>query len=272
MSEYMTDSENSKCHAIIHSAATAAGAVGAGLAQLPFSDNLVIMPIQIGMVASLGNVFGKNLGETAIKSLISAAAGTVIGRSASQALLGWVPVLGNAINASTAFAITESIGWAIANNFAMETAKEAEEAKKEAELRSMMEMEEEARREAGVFSFSLRTAMLQIVYSIISFLKFIFFTVPLGLGKSLIYAVSGIVGALRIFLLLVWEVLRGRALQVAKWLGRKVWSGICAFIPTALYGMLAVVFCHLLHYLNSKYNILTPEFESFLLDWLQYIF
>ena len=36
----MTDSEKTKCHAIIHSAATAAGAVGAGLAQLPMSDNL----------------------------------------------------------------------------------------------------------------------------------------------------------------------------------------------------------------------------------------
>ena len=269
MSSYMTDSENSKCHAIIHSAATAAGAVGAGLAQLPFSDNLVIMPIQIGMVASLGNVFGKNLGETAIKSLISAAAGTVIGRSASQALLGWVPLLGNAINASTAFAITESIGWAIANNFAMETAKEAEEARKEAELRNIME---EAWREAGASSFSLRTAMLQIGYSIINFLKFIFITVPLGLWKSLVYTVSGIGGALRTFLLLVWEVLRGRAWQVVKLLGRKAWNGICAFIPTAFYGLLAVGFCRLIVYLNSTYNILTPEFESFLLDWLQYIF
>ena len=126
-SSNMTDSENAKCHSIIHSAAVAAGAIGAGLAQLPLSDNLVIMPIQIGMVASLGSVFGKSLGQSAITSLISAAAGTVVGRSASQALLGWIPGVGNVINASTAFTITEAIGWSIANNFAAEK-REAEKA------------------------------------------------------------------------------------------------------------------------------------------------
>ena len=102
----MTDSEYAKCHAIIHSAAVAAGGVGAGLAQIPFSDNLVIMPIQIAMVGSLGAVFDQTLAEATIKSLISAAAGTVIGRSVSQALLGWLPGIGNAINASTAFTLT----------------------------------------------------------------------------------------------------------------------------------------------------------------------
>ena len=149
----MTDSENSKCHAIIHSAAVAAGAVGAGLAQIPLSDNVVIMPIQIGMVASLGNVFGKSLGETAIKSLISAAAGTVIGRSASQALLGWIPLLGNVINASTAFTITEAIGWAIANKFADDVEQERkkiaeEEAHRQREAeKARLEAEREKRRQ-----------------------------------------------------------------------------------------------------------------------------
>ncbi len=107
----MTNSENSKCHAIIHSAAVAAGAIGAGLAQIPLSDNLLIMPIQIGMVTSLGNVFGKSLTESTIKSIIA---------SASQSLLGWIPLLGNAINASTAFTLTE----VIANNFADEAEQE----------------------------------------------------------------------------------------------------------------------------------------------------
>lgn len=139
----MTNDENSKCHAIIHSAAVAAGAVGAGLAQIPLSDNVVIMPIQIGMVASLGNVFGKNLGEMAIKGLISSAAGTVIGRSASQALLGWIPLLGNAINASTAFTITEAIGWAIANNFADEPKRKEKRSQRKKHIVSVKLREQE---------------------------------------------------------------------------------------------------------------------------------
>ena len=49
----MTDSQRSKCKKIIHTAATSAGAVGTGLAQLPMSDNLAIIPIQMTMIASL---------------------------------------------------------------------------------------------------------------------------------------------------------------------------------------------------------------------------
>ena len=41
----MTDEENSKCHKIIHTAAVAAGGVGAGLAQLPGSDAVPITAI-----------------------------------------------------------------------------------------------------------------------------------------------------------------------------------------------------------------------------------
>ena len=34
-----------KCNAIIHSAAVAAGGVGAGLAQVPLADNVFITPM-----------------------------------------------------------------------------------------------------------------------------------------------------------------------------------------------------------------------------------
>lgn len=120
----MTDEQNSSCHKIIHTAATSAGAIGAGLAQLPMSDNLAIMPIQIAMVASLGKVFGRDLSETTIKALLGAAAGTIAGRTASQVLLGWIPFLGNAINASSAFGVTEAIGWKIANDFDKDSSSE----------------------------------------------------------------------------------------------------------------------------------------------------
>lgn len=54
----------------------------------------------------------------------------MIGRLVSQALLGWLPGIGNAINASKAFTLTETIGWTIANNFAAGK-REAEKAEAE---------------------------------------------------------------------------------------------------------------------------------------------
>jgi uncharacterized protein (DUF697 family) len=36
----------------------------------------------------------------------------------SQALVGWIPGVGNAINAATAAALTEAIGWAADGYFA----------------------------------------------------------------------------------------------------------------------------------------------------------
>lgn len=115
--DFMTKEQKKKCHAIIHTASTAAAGIGAGLAQVPCSDNALITPIQLTMTISLGKVFGVSLGEAAAKSAIASVAATTVGRAASQVLLGWIPVLGNAINASTAAAITESIGWLIAKEF-----------------------------------------------------------------------------------------------------------------------------------------------------------
>lgn len=46
----------------------------------------------------------------------SAAAATV-GRTTSQVFIGWIPGLGNIINAATAASITETIGWIMAKEF-----------------------------------------------------------------------------------------------------------------------------------------------------------
>ena len=45
-----------------------------------------------------------------------------MGRTASQVLIGWIPGVGNVINACTAATITETIGWLLAEDFAKEAA------------------------------------------------------------------------------------------------------------------------------------------------------
>lgn len=114
----MTKVQRKKCHAIIHSASLSAGAVATGLAQLPGTDNAIITPIQITMTISLGAVFGKSLTKSSATSALATATASTVGRTISQFLVGWIPGIGNAINATTAATITEVIGWAIANDFA----------------------------------------------------------------------------------------------------------------------------------------------------------
>lgn len=106
-----------KCNAIIHTAATSCGGVAAVSAQIPASDSAVIVPVQIGMIVGLGEVFELNITESAAKSIIASAGATLAGRTASQFLVGWIPFIGNAINTATAAGVTEAIGWIAVKNF-----------------------------------------------------------------------------------------------------------------------------------------------------------
>ena len=115
---YMTSEQQIKCHAIIHTASTSAAAIGAGLAQIPGSDNLIITPIQLAMTISLGQVFGIDLSESSAKAALASAAAATVGRTTAQVLVGWLPGVGNLINAGTAASLTEAIGWMLAEDFA----------------------------------------------------------------------------------------------------------------------------------------------------------
>ena len=106
-----------RCQGIIHGASVACGGVGTGLAQIPASDNAVIVPIQIGMIVGLGTVFELNITEATAKSIIASAGASIAGRTVSQFLVGWIPGIGNVINTATAAGITEAIGWIAVKNF-----------------------------------------------------------------------------------------------------------------------------------------------------------
>src|SRR3954469_17594941 len=113
----MTDDQREKCHFIIHGASTAAAGIGAGLAQVPLSDNALLVPLQAGMIVSLGLVFEVHVADSAAKGIVMGMLASYVGRAASQVLLGWIPGVGNAINAATAAGVTESMGWTVASRF-----------------------------------------------------------------------------------------------------------------------------------------------------------
>lgn len=118
---YINENEKTKCHAIIHSASAASGVAGAGLAWIPCSDSVIISGLQIGMVISIGKVFGIKVTKSMAKAAIAAAAATTAGRTVSQLATFWIPFANVAINASTATGITEFIGWQIAEEYAKQT-------------------------------------------------------------------------------------------------------------------------------------------------------
>ena len=119
---YITKNQRRKCHAIIHGASVSAGAIGAGLAQIPGSDNAIITPIQIGMTIALGKVFDIEMSEGAARGAVASGIAGMIGRTASQVLIGWIPGVGNITNAITATSVTETLGWIIADEFAKQAA------------------------------------------------------------------------------------------------------------------------------------------------------
>ncbi len=118
----MTGEQKVLCNSIIHTASVAAAGVGAGLAQVPCSDSVIIAPIQLAMAVSLGKVFGLDIQESSAKSAVASAGAACVGRAVSQVLIGWIPGVGNAINAGTAATLTETIGWIMANEFERQSA------------------------------------------------------------------------------------------------------------------------------------------------------
>lgn len=108
-----------KCHKIIHTATAAAGAAGA--IPIPLSDAIPITAAQIAMVVSLGKVFDITIGRSAAKAILGVGVTTGVGRTLVVNALKCIPgagsVAGGIIGATTAVAITEGLGWLVADDF-----------------------------------------------------------------------------------------------------------------------------------------------------------
>lgn len=120
----MTTDQKVKCHGAIHTASAAAAGIGAGLAQLPGADCAALVPVQVAMILALGAVFNIPLTESMAKTVLSESVATMGGKVAAKVitnvLVGWIPGVGNGVNAAVAAGITESLGWLIAKDFERE--------------------------------------------------------------------------------------------------------------------------------------------------------
>ena len=123
MRDLKSSSETRKCRRIIHGAALAGAVVAGGLAQIPASDNAVLVPIEILMVLALGRVFRVPFRHSYRTSVIVGTAATMLGRGISEILLGWIPVFGNLLDALTAIGVIEMLGWMIVRDFGARAAQ-----------------------------------------------------------------------------------------------------------------------------------------------------
>ena len=110
--------EEKKRHAQQAVATAAIAAAGEGAAPIPFSDCALLIPTQLGMIASITVIFGFDVNKSIITALISSTIGaggaTVLGKTVVSNLLKFIPgagtVAGGAISAGTAGVITAALG------------------------------------------------------------------------------------------------------------------------------------------------------------------
>lgn len=95
-------------------------ASGAGAAPIPFSDCALLIPTQLGMIATITVIFGFDVNKNVITALLSSTIGaggaTVLGKTVVSNLLKFIPgagtVVGGAISAATGGLITAALGQA----------------------------------------------------------------------------------------------------------------------------------------------------------------
>ena len=99
-------------------ATAAVAAAGEGATPIPFSDCALLIPTQIGMIASITVIFGFDVNKSIITALLSSTIGaggaTVLGKTVVTNLIKLIPgagtIVGGAISAGTAGVITAALG------------------------------------------------------------------------------------------------------------------------------------------------------------------
>lgn len=83
----------------------------------------VLITLQTAMIIAIGAEYDCTITKANAKSILLTLPAGYGGRAFSQAMMGWLPAYGNAINALTAMAITETIGWAANSYFAADSSE-----------------------------------------------------------------------------------------------------------------------------------------------------
>ena len=97
-------------------AAAAASAAAAAATPIPFSDATLLVPIQLGMMAKIAQLYKIKFERAALMAVVSTTAATQVGRAAFTGLIKMVPgagtIVGGVIGAGVASTFTYAMGQA----------------------------------------------------------------------------------------------------------------------------------------------------------------
>ena len=110
--------EYKKLQSRVAVAVAGTAAAGAAFTPIPFSDAAILAPIQIGMIAKISIVFGIDLTGNSLKMIVTSALSVVgasfLGRAIVANVIKFLPgvgsLMGGALNAATALAVTNILG------------------------------------------------------------------------------------------------------------------------------------------------------------------
>ena len=84
----------------------------------------ILTALQTAMIIAIGSEYDCTITKANAKSILFTLPAGYGGRALSQFLIGWIPGYGNAVNATTAMVITETIGFAANAYFATDYNKQ----------------------------------------------------------------------------------------------------------------------------------------------------
>lgn len=115
----MPEEKKIQCQKVIHTAATASATAGA--LPIPMSDTIPISAAQIVMVIGIGKIFDFEVSQAVAKTIVGVGLAQQAGRAVFSNILKCVPgagsVLGGFVGGTTAAAVTEALGWLVADDF-----------------------------------------------------------------------------------------------------------------------------------------------------------
>ena len=108
-----------KCHIIIHIASAAC--TGAGAIPIPVADTVPITATQIAMIVKLGKVFNISISKSIAEQIIKLGLAQQTGRYIFKGMFKYIPgpaqIAGSIAAGTTAAAVTEVLGWVVAEEF-----------------------------------------------------------------------------------------------------------------------------------------------------------
>ena len=119
----MSEERRNQAKLIIHAAAAASAGTAAVLSKKSLlgaflkADTPVLTAIAVGMVIALGKLFDPDTSSATAVTLLSKYIGSGAEIAGAKSLVGWIPLLGNAANATITFGFMEALGWKIYSYF-----------------------------------------------------------------------------------------------------------------------------------------------------------